>query len=140
QGTLPKVRQAAGDVLIITDGFSCRQQIEQGTDRKPLHLAQVLQMALRQGSEPAEDETRMPRLTAAEAAVAVGAAALGGWLLGRWLTRRTPNERATAVRGPGVEDLRPGFRGGRRGHLRADKLREGAPAGGEPLNGHRSLP
>jgi FAD/FMN-containing dehydrogenase/Fe-S oxidoreductase len=140
RGTLPSVRQADHEALIITDGFSCRQQIEQGTDRKPLHLAQVLQMALRRGEKPAEDETRKPQLTAAEAAVAVGAAALGGWLLGRWLTRRTPNERTTTVRGPGIEDLRPDFCDGRRGHLRTDELREGAAAGREPLHGHRSLP
>jgi FAD/FMN-containing dehydrogenase/Fe-S oxidoreductase len=139
-GTLPAVRGADADALIITDGFSCRQQIEQGTDRKPLHLAQVLQMALHQGERPAESRRRGPRLTTAEAAVAVGAAALGGWLLGRWLTRRTPHERTTAVRGPGVEDLRRGFRDGRRGDLRPDRLREGAEVGGQPLHGDRGLP
>jgi hypothetical protein len=46
---LPKVRDAARDTLIIADGFSCREQIEQSTDRKALHLAQVLQMALLEG-------------------------------------------------------------------------------------------
>jgi FAD/FMN-containing dehydrogenase/Fe-S oxidoreductase len=45
---LPAVRAAAPDTLIIADGFSCRQQILQGTDRKPLHLAEVLQLALDQ--------------------------------------------------------------------------------------------
>ena len=43
---LPAVRKAAADTLIIADGFSCREQIEQGTNRKGLHLAQVLQKAL----------------------------------------------------------------------------------------------
>lgn len=47
---LPAVREAAKDTLIITDGFSCREQIEQETDRKALHTAQVLQMALREGN------------------------------------------------------------------------------------------
>jgi Fe-S oxidoreductase len=107
-GTLPKVRQAGAETLIITDGFSCRQQIEQGTDRKPLHLAEVLQMALHQGEAPAEEAP--PRLTTAEAVLAVGTAAACGWLLGRWLTRRASHERATAVRGPGAEDVRPGLR------------------------------
>jgi len=43
---LPAVRAACGDTLIVADGFSCRTQIEQGTDRLPLHLAQVLASAL----------------------------------------------------------------------------------------------
>ncbi|MEK6374563.1 MAG: FAD-binding and (Fe-S)-binding domain-containing protein [Acidobacteriota bacterium] len=46
---LPKVREAARDTLIVADGFSCREQIAQSTNRQALHLAQVLQMALRDG-------------------------------------------------------------------------------------------
>ncbi len=38
----PEVRKAARDTLIVTDGFSCRTQIEQGTGRRALHLAEVL--------------------------------------------------------------------------------------------------
>lgn len=41
---LPKVREAAKETLILADGFSCREQIEQGTGRRALHLAQVLRM------------------------------------------------------------------------------------------------
>ncbi len=48
---LPAVRAAEKDTLIIANGFSCREQIEQTTDRQALHLAQVLQMALREGSD-----------------------------------------------------------------------------------------
>jgi Fe-S oxidoreductase len=44
---LPAVRNAAPDTLIIADGFSCCQQIEGLTGRKPLHIAEVLQMAVR---------------------------------------------------------------------------------------------
>jgi Fe-S oxidoreductase len=47
---LPAVRAAEKDTLIIADGFSCREQILQTTDREPLHLAQVLQMALRKNA------------------------------------------------------------------------------------------
>jgi FAD/FMN-containing dehydrogenase/Fe-S oxidoreductase len=43
---LPTVRQADPDTLIVADGFSCHEQIAQTTGRRPLHLAQVLQMAL----------------------------------------------------------------------------------------------
>ena len=46
---LPAVRSADKDTLIIADGFSCREQIEQTTDRKALHLAQVIQMAMHEG-------------------------------------------------------------------------------------------
>jgi FAD/FMN-containing dehydrogenase/Fe-S oxidoreductase len=45
---LPRVREAEQNTLIVTNGFSCREQIEQETSRKGLHLAQVLQMALRE--------------------------------------------------------------------------------------------
>lgn len=45
---LPVVRNATDETIIIADGFSCREQIEQETGRKGLHLAQVLQMGLRE--------------------------------------------------------------------------------------------
>ncbi len=48
---LPAVRQAPPDWLIIADGFSCREQIAQGTGRHALHLAEVLQMLLH-GADP----------------------------------------------------------------------------------------
>ena len=51
---LPAVRTAPTDWLIIADGFSCREQIGQETDRHALHLAEVLQMALHDASETAE--------------------------------------------------------------------------------------
>jgi Fe-S oxidoreductase len=53
---LPKVRAARRDTLVIADGFSCREQIAQSTNREALHLAEVLQMALREGPNgPAGD-------------------------------------------------------------------------------------
>jgi Fe-S oxidoreductase len=45
---LPRVREARPDTLIIADGFSCRIQIEQATGRTAVHLAQVIQGAIRQ--------------------------------------------------------------------------------------------
>lgn len=47
---LPAVRKAAGDTLLVADGFSCREQISQTTDRHALHLAQVVQMAINDGA------------------------------------------------------------------------------------------
>ena len=40
---LPAVRSAPADVTILADGFSCREQIEQGTGRKTLHIAELLE-------------------------------------------------------------------------------------------------
>jgi FAD/FMN-containing dehydrogenase/Fe-S oxidoreductase len=51
---LPAVRQAPTDWLIVADGFSCREQIAQETDRHALHLAEVIQMALRESTETPE--------------------------------------------------------------------------------------
>jgi Fe-S oxidoreductase len=42
---LPAVRQAEPDTLIVSDGFSCREQILQSTGREALHLAEVMQRA-----------------------------------------------------------------------------------------------
>jgi Fe-S oxidoreductase len=44
---LPAVRSAAQETLIVSDGFSCREQILQSTGRQAIHLAQAMQMALR---------------------------------------------------------------------------------------------
>jgi Fe-S oxidoreductase len=45
---LPAVRRASPETLIIADGYSCREQIAQTTNRRALHLAQAIQMAIRQ--------------------------------------------------------------------------------------------
>ena len=42
---LPAVRSAALDTLIISDGFSCREQIFQATGRHALHLAEAIRLA-----------------------------------------------------------------------------------------------
>jgi FAD/FMN-containing dehydrogenase/Fe-S oxidoreductase len=43
---LPAVRKTPADCLIIANGFSCREQIQQCTGRRTLHLAEVIQMGL----------------------------------------------------------------------------------------------
>ena len=43
---LPAVRAAHADTLIVSDGFSCREQIQQATGRTAIHLAEAIQMAL----------------------------------------------------------------------------------------------
>ncbi len=53
---LPAVREADASMLIIADGFSCQEQIQQLTNRRALHLAQVLEMALDEKSnDPRRD-------------------------------------------------------------------------------------
>jgi Fe-S oxidoreductase len=81
---LPEVRKAAPDTLIIADGFSCREQISQTTDRQAIHLAQALQMAIREGEQGAEGthpENRyvyapVPAKEIVKTAMVVGGAAL----------------------------------------------------------------
>src|SRR5580698_2982499 len=90
---LPAVRRAPPDWLIIADGFSCREQIAQGTPRHALHLAEVLQMALNSadvlGSHPYPESERtrqheaevfqcMKRAGMGLAALATGGALLWG--------------------------------------------------------------
>ena len=86
---LPAVRSADPDTLIVTDGFSCREMIRQETPRRALHVAQVLQMALREGSDGARGlpdryaaVERTPALPAS--IVAAGIAAVAGiWYVTR---------------------------------------------------------
>ena len=61
QVLLPAVRNARPSDLIIADGFSCREQISQRTDRHALHLAEVLQLALHNG--PADGDLPESSLT-----------------------------------------------------------------------------
>jgi Fe-S oxidoreductase len=79
---LPKVRQAPSDTMIISDGFSCREQIMHGTRRHGMHLAEVIQMAMHQPLPTkryietgwVQKETPYPAGTAA----AIGALLAGG--------------------------------------------------------------
>jgi Fe-S oxidoreductase len=47
---MPMVRDAGEDTLVVADGFSCKTQVEQMTERRPLHTAQVIRMAIEQGA------------------------------------------------------------------------------------------
>jgi len=91
---LPAVRQASSDCLIIADGFSCREQVAQCTDRHALHLAEVIQMALNeavpQGTYPESSRVQSRRdgvqdsmKKAAIGLTAVTAAAALLWKLNR---------------------------------------------------------
>ncbi len=95
QVLFPKVREAEPDTIIVSDGFSCRQQIAHGTARRGMHLAEVLAMALPDvnidlaASTYAETghvqpTTRYPALTALTLlGVTAGLLATGSYLLKR---------------------------------------------------------
>ena len=68
---LPAVRQTDNQTLIVTNGFSCHEQIAQQANRTALHLAEVLRMAIQEGTvkrrkvgkpkaESARDESSEP--------------------------------------------------------------------------------
>jgi hypothetical protein len=46
---LPEVRKAGLSTIIMADGFSCKEQIAQETNRHALHVAEVLRMGLNDG-------------------------------------------------------------------------------------------
>jgi FAD/FMN-containing dehydrogenase/Fe-S oxidoreductase len=99
---LPAVREADPQTLIIADGFSCREQIAQMTDRHALHLAEVLHMALRQGQDSTTDQypealSQRSSLASLEpskrlpaALASVGGLLIGGLLL--WFLKRKRGE------------------------------------------------
>ncbi|MDQ4130362.1 MAG: heterodisulfide reductase-related iron-sulfur binding cluster, partial [Actinomycetota bacterium] len=94
---LPAVRDAARDALVIADGFSCKTQIEELSERRGLHTAQVIKMAMDHGPNgPSGDypETGYPDVSRADgssprvgrlAAMGAGAAVAGAalWMVGR---------------------------------------------------------
>ena len=93
---LPAVREAPLDSLIIADGFSCREQIAQGTDRHALHLAEVLQIAIRGGDSLPGDLPETAIVTRQQNAVkrsmkraGLGVAASAGLLTLLWAARRS---------------------------------------------------
>ncbi len=82
---LPAVRRASQDTLILSDGFSCREQIQQETPRKALHVAQALQLAYRYGElglPTREAECQFGEVERTSPVPASVAAAAGGLLLG----------------------------------------------------------
>lgn len=91
---LPAVREADPRMLIMADGFSCREQIAQLTDRQGLHLAQVLRMAMQEGPPRRDPERQYPAVmpsavpTLVETTLAGVAVAAGWFFLRRFLRAR----------------------------------------------------
>jgi Fe-S oxidoreductase len=59
---LPAVEGAEDSTIIVADGYSCREQIEQLSNRKGMHPAQVIQMALHENgsAEGDSEQTNFP--------------------------------------------------------------------------------
>ena len=86
----PAVREAAPDTIVVSDGFSCRQQITHGTPRRAMHSAEVLAMALksRTAGQPrafaekghTQPDVPYPLATAGLAALLAGAGVVGAGL------------------------------------------------------------
>ncbi len=87
---LPEVRKTGISTLIMADGFSCREQIQQETPRHALHLAEVMQMAVKEGDAPPQmypeaeliaKRTKARRRSMRRALWVTGALVAGGALL-----------------------------------------------------------
>jgi Fe-S oxidoreductase len=94
----PAVRKADPSTLIIADGFSCKGQIEQGTSRHALHLAEVMALAIRNGGSETqapypEKSFVEPRVRAQHGsmkrAAAIALFTIAGGLALRWLWKRS---------------------------------------------------
>ena len=66
----PAVREANDQTVILADGFSCREQIIQGTGRRPMHLAELIR---------AEQEADVPVVLEGRAPAPAGFAARRRW-------------------------------------------------------------
>lgn len=103
QNLLPAVRSIDHSTLVVADGFSCREQISQGSSAKPLHLAQIAELAAagaladghdrQKAAERATKELRGP-LTAGQIAfvcgLAIGSIAVARTILNRSAKRALP--------------------------------------------------
>jgi len=92
----PHLRGMPLQRLLVADGFSCKTQIEQATGRRPLHLAQLLQLARhgdeavdhRRGGLEGQDAAGNSKLIRNGALLLGGLSiALGGWHLARRVFR-----------------------------------------------------
>lgn len=99
---LPKVRNAAEDEIVMADGFSCREQIRQNTSRYPLHLADVMKMAIEdelpKSGKPEAALVRKIKSDAARGKIKASAAAvalLGTAAFGLWAAFGARNGRAS---------------------------------------------
>jgi Fe-S oxidoreductase len=58
---LPAVHEADDEQLVVTDGFSCREQIEQNTRRTPVHVAELLLRGIRAATNDVAEASNSSR-------------------------------------------------------------------------------
>ena len=95
---VPAVRNSGRAEVMIADGFSCREQILEMTDREALHTAEVLKLAIDKGpggpdglypeAEFVREHKSAVRKSKFEAAVVLGAIGLGTYAVARMLSAR----------------------------------------------------
>ena len=83
---------AEAETIVVSDGFSCREQIEQQTDRRAMHLAELLQAGLHERGAPlgpyperryTPDRERAAKRTANIAMLALAGAGVAATMLWR---------------------------------------------------------
>jgi Fe-S oxidoreductase len=88
---IPEVRKAEEGTLIIADGFSCREQVTQTTQRQVQHTAEVLALAIRGEAIPRrQTAVRQGSKWKAAAAGVVAGIAAGWWIASAMLQRAWP--------------------------------------------------
>ena len=101
---LPAVRGAGCETLIVADGFSCREQIAQLTDRRAVHLAELTAMAMAHGRQlPRELPERAfvrdyAATTLRRFAILAGAAVAGALIVAVRQARRNKQSGNVSVR------------------------------------------
>jgi FAD/FMN-containing dehydrogenase/Fe-S oxidoreductase len=94
---LPAVRQAPVSTMIIADGFSCREQIAQQTNRQALHLAEVMDLGMQQEAgisdmyperELVERRTATRRNARLRAFGMLAAIGMGGFVAWKFLNKK----------------------------------------------------
>jgi FAD/FMN-containing dehydrogenase/Fe-S oxidoreductase len=100
QVLLPAVRNTAPEALVIADGFSCREQIEQAVSRPTRHLAEVIAEGM--GFDPAAALRAGARAAAPRALALAGGTAALGLVLAAALARRKQAREAQPAAGDGT--------------------------------------
>jgi Fe-S oxidoreductase len=103
----PAVREASPDTVIVADGFSCRTQIAQGTGRRAVHLAQLVQAHLAQSDsrmpadipERAFDGTSSPDSPPVSVMIGAAASAVGFGLALKRMAKHRPPRRQYSPQG-----------------------------------------
>ncbi len=90
---LPAVRKWDEDAPIIADGFSCREQISQGTGRMPVHIAEATATAL--GLAVDTDEESSPRFARKTLLASVATVGIVGSVVASGVRSRMANRRTT---------------------------------------------